>query len=114
MSKPPSSTVLEFDPNLSILRCVLVVLLAGCCDEKAIPREVEALYSSAAKERNEAALALARCGGEASRAVGRLGQLLYDQNVGVQSSAAYALRKIDTPEARGILERAINAKKRKK
>lgn len=70
------------------------------------------LYSNSAHDRNEAALALAKCGSpEVDRAVGRLAQLIYDENIGVQSSAAYALRKIDNPEARRALDRATKKRR---
>ena len=84
--------------------------IVGCCNESDIPTYKKGLYSSVAKERNSAALGLAKCGEKASDSVSRLGQLLYDENVGVQSSAAYALRKIDTESARVILQRAENAR----
>jgi HEAT repeat protein len=79
--------------------------LVGCCDSEQIPKHIRNLNSSYASERNEAALKLARCGAKADRAVPLLSQLLYDDNVGVQSAAAYALRKIDTPKARRIMEK---------
>ncbi|MBN8550720.1 MAG: HEAT repeat domain-containing protein [Deltaproteobacteria bacterium] len=81
--------------------------LVGCCKTEEIPTQTRRLYSRSAHDRNEAALALAKCGSpEVDRAVGRLSELLYDENVGVQSSAAYALRKIDSEHARRALERA--------
>lgn len=76
-----------------------------------MPAQLRNLHSSDAGTRNEAALALARCGSLAERAVPRLIQMLYDDNVGVQSSAAYALRQIDTPAAREALEWATAKKK---
>jgi HEAT repeat protein len=82
----------------------------GCCSESDLPNFKKGLYSSVAKERNSAALGLAKCGEKASDSVSRLGQLLYDENVGVQSSAAYALRKIDTEAARTLLQRAESAR----
>ncbi len=82
----------------------------GCCSESELPGFKKGLYSSVAKERNSAALGLAKCGEKASDSVSRLGQLLYDENVGVQSSAAYALRKIDTESARVLLQRAESAR----
>lgn len=96
-----------------ILPSLLFCFLAACCDEKTIPSKTRQLYSESAKERNDAALALAKCGSSASSAVSRLVSLLTDENVSVQSSAAYALRKIDTPDARAALERAT-AKNRKR
>jgi HEAT repeat protein len=83
----------------------LASLAGGCCSEEDIPSFKRGIYSSDAKERNKAALGLARCGEKAADTTARLGELLYDKNVGVQSSAAYALRKIDTEEARAILRR---------
>lgn len=79
--------------------------LAGCCDAEKIPKFIEKLNSAAAKERNDAALKLAHCGSKADGAVSTLALLLHDDNVGVQSAAAYALRKIDTPRARKIMDR---------
>lgn len=64
------------------------------------------LYSERAKDRNAGALSLARCGEDAQGAVGKLSQLLYDPNPGVQSAAAYALREIDTKQAQAALARA--------
>lgn len=87
--------------------------LLGCCDDDGLADAKRALYSGQAKARNDAALALARCGDKAADSVARLGQLLYDENVGVQSAAAYALRQIDTKQARGILEQAQARKARK-
>jgi HEAT repeat protein len=83
----------------------LILGLGGCCRDEDIPRNVAKLNSAVAKDRNQAALKLARCGAKADQAVPLLAQLLYDDNVGVQSAAAYALRKIDTPRARKIMER---------
>ena len=88
-----------------------ISLLAGCCDDKSIPAAMRGLDSSSAHDRSESAMELARCGEKASRAVPRLSQLLYDDNVGVQSSAAYALRKIGTPDAKAALDRAVARRK---
>jgi HEAT repeat protein len=89
-----------------VVTATILAACAACCRQEEIPREIEKLYSSQASARNEGALALARCGSRAEKAVPRLAALLYDENVGVQSSAAYALRKIDTKRAREVLERA--------
>ncbi len=86
------------------------LVLVGCCDKEALPEMKQNLYSQNAAERNEAALALARCGAKAKDVVPRLISMLYDSNVGVQSSAAYALREIDTPDARRALEQAQKAR----
>jgi hypothetical protein len=86
--------------------------VAGCCGSDDVASLTPNLYSSSAKERSAAAWQLARCGDEAEPAVQRLSELLYDENTGVQSAAAYALRKIDTPSAREIMTR-IDARRRK-
>lgn len=89
--------------------------MAGCCDVDKIPANTKKLYSSVSAERNQALLDLAECGSKAEAATGRIAALLYDENVGVQSSAAYALRQIGTAEATRILERAQkNRSKNKK
>ena len=90
---------------------MLLVCVAGCCDKSQIPDYTRSLYSEAPRDRSNAALQLARCGSNASGAVARLTQLLYDENVGVQSSAAYALRKIDTKDARAAMERVEAARR---
>jgi HEAT repeat protein len=101
--------------NVTRTLCVFsLFLLSSCCDEANIPRFRTGLQSPLAKERNESALSLARCGSAAKAAVPRLTQLLYDENKGVQSSAAYALRKIDSPDARKALEEVMAARKRRK
>jgi HEAT repeat protein len=103
-----------------MLRCTapfvvgLFLVLSGCCDSASIPDHIEALSSQVAKERNHAALKLGRCGDKAARAVPLLERLLYDENVGVQSSAAYALRTIDTPAARRIMERIDRERRAKR
>ena len=90
---------------VSLLTAALI--LVGCCKTEEIPAQTRKLYSQSAKDRNEAALELARCSSpDVDRAVSRLIELLYDRNVGVQSSAAYALRRIDSPAARRALEKA--------
>ena len=82
-----------------------LVLLSGCCSDADAKAAKSNLYSDKVSVRNEAALTLAGCGQRAHSAVPRLIELLSDENVGMQSSAAFALRKIDTPEARRSLER---------
>ena len=89
------------------LAICLNIGLSSCCDKAEAAKARQALYSGIAKERNDAAQTLAYCGAsEGAKAVPRLTQLLYDENIGVQSSAAYALRKIDTKEARAALDNA--------
>jgi hypothetical protein len=87
---------------------LFLVSLIGCCDASKIQENTKKLYSAKTSEINKALLELAKCGENAQGATGKISALLYHENVGVQSSAAYALREIDTPEARKILERAQN------
>lgn len=91
----------------------MATLLVGCCNDAEIPADVQRLSSQKTRDRTDAALHLARCGASAEQAVPRLTELLYDDNVGVQSAAAYALRKIGTSEARRALERATRQQSRR-
>ena len=101
--------------TLTVVFCLLpAAFLVSCCDNAGLPSAISDLDSSDAAVRNKAALSLARCGASADRAVFKLQKLLYDDNVGVQSSAAYALRKIDTPRARQVLQAAIDAREKRK
>lgn len=88
----------------------LAITCTACCDEKALPNAIRALNSEKASERNKALLLLAKCGERAEPAVPRIIQLMYDQNVGVASSAAYALRCIDSKRARSALKAAEDAR----
>ncbi len=82
-----------------------MLLLAGCEDSSRVPEHMQTLRRGTAHEKSEAAMSLGRIGSpKAVPAVGILISLLEDQNTGVQSSAAYALRKIDTPAARRALK----------
>lgn len=89
-----------------------LVFLGGCCTEEKAKALRSKLYSAKASERSDAASSLAYCGSKAESAVPRLAQLLYDENSGVQSMAAYALRKIDTPSARAIMKRVDESRRR--
>ncbi|MDZ4787305.1 MAG: HEAT repeat domain-containing protein [bacterium] len=91
-----------------MLLMYLCLFIISCADSKdEIPRLLKELNSSDAKIRNDAALGLASWGApHSNQAVPRLIELMYDQNIGVQSAAAYALRRIDTPEARIALKKA--------
>lgn len=99
-----------------LVLALVLLLFVGCCDKEGVPDTIKKLYSSQAKERNVAALALAKCGKLAEPAVPKLSSMLYDPNVGVQSSSAYALREIGSPAAVAAIERveAARAAKRAK
>jgi len=93
-----------------LIMVFLATIMAGCCDEKGLPGALRALNSDKASERNKALLLVAKCGERAEPAVPRIAQLMYDENVGVASSAAYALRCIDSKRARLALKAAENAR----
>ncbi len=99
-----------------LLRLLIYMLLgaslSGCCSQDKADALRTKLYSASARERSQAASSLAYCGSKAESAVPRLAQLLYDENAGVQSMAAYALRKIDTPRARAIMKRTDESRRR--
>lgn len=90
---------------------ILVFLLgfAGGCGEPSeaeIKQTIKNMRSPEASVRNQAALAAADFGKAGPKAVPELIHLLSDENNGVRSGAAYALRRIDTPEARRALDKA--------
>jgi HEAT repeat protein len=93
--------------------CAILLAASSCCSESDIPVARKKLFSASARDRNQGALDLAGCGSKAGSAVPRLIELLYDENKGVQSAAAFALRKIDTPQAREALEEATAARRKK-
>jgi HEAT repeat protein len=93
-----------------LLASLISTNLAACCDERALPTAIRNLYSDKASDRNKALLLIARCGDRAETSVPRIAQLMYDENVGVASSAAYALRSIDTKAARSALKAAEQAR----
>jgi HEAT repeat protein len=84
----------------------LILTIAGCCSQEKANKAEDNLYSDNASTRNEAALTLAGCGSKAKNSTSKLIELLHDPNIGVQSSAAFALRKIDTQAAREALDKA--------
>lgn len=94
------------------MQFLLIVFLSFFClfsackesSETAVPFLVSQLSSKESGDRNKAALKLASYGKEAGPAVKPLIRLLQDDNGGVRSSAAYALRQIDTLEARKALD----------
>jgi HEAT repeat protein len=95
--------------RIVVLLCCSATLLFGCEDPKKVPEHIRKLQRGTAHEKADAAMSLGRIGApEAVPAVGYLIGLLEDDNPGVQSAAAYALRKIDTPRAR----QALDAKRR--
>jgi hypothetical protein len=88
---------------------VLVLQLTACCHEAELPNAVRGLYSREIRERNQSLQLIAQCGGKAEKvesSVPRIAALMYDHNVGVASSAAYALRRINTDGARAALKTA--------
>jgi HEAT repeat protein len=103
-----------------LIFCTIRILLSacalqGCCNESELPNAQRDLYSSDTREQTRALQVLARCGDKADSSVQRIVALLYDKNVGVASAAAYALRKIDSKQARDALSQAeaIRARKRR-
>lgn len=88
---------------------VVALHLTACCHEAELPNAVRGLYSREVRERNQSLQLIAQCGGKADKletSVPRIAALMYDQNVGVASSAAYALRRINTDGARAALKTA--------
>jgi HEAT repeat protein len=98
----------------AVMLAYAVCVSVGCCSKEGVPDAIKKLYSAQAKERNAAALALAKCGTLAEPAVPRLAAMLYDPNPGVQSSSAYALREIGSPPAVAAIERAEAARAAKR
>ncbi len=93
-----------------ILALGVSIAATGCCDKDGLPNALRALNSDKASERNKALLLIAKCGERGEPAVPRIAQLMYDENVGVASSAAYALRCIDSKRARLALKAAEDAR----
>jgi hypothetical protein len=87
--------------------------LSGCCREAEIPSALKGLYSSDPREKNRSLQVLAQCPQQSEPSVPRIAALMYDGNVGVSSSAAYALRKIDSKEAREALQVAVTTRERR-
>ena len=80
--------------------------LCGCSGDFAseAPALKASLRSADSKERNRAALRIASYGPAAKEITPEVIRLLADPNGGVRSSAAYALREIDTAEAKKALD----------
>jgi HEAT repeat protein len=100
--------------NSRVVGVLLMFLGSACCHESEIPMALKGLYSSDPRDKNRALQVLARCPQQSESSVQRIAALMYDENVGVASSAAYALRKIDSKQAREALEQAISVKKSQK
>jgi HEAT repeat protein len=110
----PKARFQRLTKTVRLLQAALAIgILAGCCDEKGLPRAIDSLQSESASERNKALHVVGRCGARSERAVPIIASLMYDKNVGVASSAAYALRRIDTPSARAALKTAEQARAQK-
>lgn len=101
-------------PVLLLGGAALAIVLAGCCREAEVPLAVRGLYSTDPREKNRSLQTLAQCPQHSTPAVQRIASLMYDPNVGVASSAAYALRKINSPEAREALEVAEMSRDRRR
>lgn len=86
-----------------IVSCFFITCLGPSKED--IPRLIQQTQSKIAHERNTACLSLASLGPDAEDAVPALARLLKDQNNGVRSSAAYALRAIATTDAQKTLDR---------
>ena len=82
------------------------VSLSACREnaKTAVPRLIKDLESPTASVRNAACQSLATYGPDAKEATKPLIRRLYDENIGIRSSAAFALRKIDSPEATAALD----------
>lgn len=108
-----SGTISESRIHLVYL-AVLVSVLSGCCHEAEVPLAVRGLYSPDPREKNRSLHTLAQCPQQSKFSVQRIAALMYDANVGVASSAAYTLRKMNSPEAREALEAAEQARQRRR
>ena len=93
---------------------VLLGILSGCCHEAEVPLAVRGLYSPEPREKNRSLQTLAQCPQQSQPSVQRIAALMYDPNVGVASSAAYTLRKMNSPQAREALEAAEQTRLRKR
>lgn len=82
-----------------------LLLALGCSGDSAaeLKRLKQDLRSADSRVRNQAALRAASLGKAGEPLVPDLIALLRDPNGGIRSSAAYALREIDTPAAQGAL-----------
>jgi HEAT repeat protein len=114
-----ATTIKEFYPTSMSKQSfkwslLFMVFTVGCCPEGKLKQFKKDLYATDAHLRNDAALGLAQCGEKASDVVPRLIELLYDDNIGVQSAASYALRKIDTSQARSAIKEATRRRQERR
>jgi len=89
---------------LCILLSAFILTSCGESPDTVVPVLIKELQSKDSQERNRAALKLASYGDKADPATKELIHLLKDDNGGVRSSAAYALRKIGSPKAQAALD----------
>lgn len=99
--------------NSALKKAVTLVLIAitlyGChaATEADVKRVIKEMSSPDPAVRNQAAMEAANFGPLGPKVVPVLVKLLMnDENNGVRSGAAYALRKIGTPEANKALDQA--------
>ena len=85
---------------------ILLLTLSSCNSATELKTLKRDLRSSDTKVKNQAALRAASFGKSAEPLVPELIMLLRDPNGGVRSSAAFALREIDSDDARAALEKA--------
>ncbi len=88
--------------------CLLIFTFCSCQESAstAIPKLSKQLKSKITKERSQAALAAGAYGQDAAPLTEDLIRLLSDKNGGTRSAAAFALRKIDSKDARKALLKA--------
>ena len=97
--------------KILILLSLVFSVVACVAPEEEMPILIKQLQTGDRKDKSQAALRIGRIGPpHANKATGALIKLLNDKNPGVQSAAAYALRKIDTPKAKKALDRATKNK----
>lgn len=93
----------------AIISIFIFGIAMGChsTTEADVKRVIKEMSSPDPAVRNRAAMECARFGAYGPKVVPALIKLLSDENNGVKSGAAYALRKIGTPEANRALELAV-------
>lgn len=87
--------------------------LVACTNpDRDLPRQLSKLESENPKDRERAALNISALGPDASPAIGALGKHMEDPSWDVRFAVHYALDKIDTAEARALLESYVPAYER--